>query len=492
MKSFNFWVIFLISFLFFESCKKNIHSQEENKKLANNMPNVIFILADDLGYADLGCYGQKHFRTPNIDELANSGMLFTQHYAGSTVCAPSRSVLLTGLHTGHTPIRGNKEIQPEGQYPISDSIYTLAEMFKDAGYITGAFGKWGLGFPGSEGDPNKQGFDEFYGYNCQRLAHNYYPYYLWDNQIIDSLPGNKGYNKNEYSPDLIQEKALSFIEDNKGKPFFLYYPTTLPHAELAAPDTEIDYFKEKVTPGKAYEGYDKGPDYRKGPYGSQKDTHATYAAMIHFLDEKVGEIIQKINNLGLAENTIIVFTSDNGPSKEGGSDPEYFDSNGKLRGFKRDLYEGGIRVPLIISWPGTVPKGVKSDHISGFWDFMPTFADIVQSSSVKQVNVDGISFLPTLQNKKDQKEHDHLYWEFHEKGGRQAVRKGKWKAVRNNVLTNPSSPVELYDLSNDIGETNNISSKHLEVAREMSQLMKNSRAESPVFKFSSSTYLDSK
>lgn len=481
--------IFVISFL---GCKKEVKSRDVAMQTSNNPPNVIFILADDLGYSDLSCYGQKKFDTPHIDELARSGMTFTQHYAGSTVCAPSRSVLLTGMHTGHTPIRGNKEAKPEGQYPIADSIYTMAEMFKDAGYITGAFGKWGLGYPGSEGDPNNQGFDQFYGYNCQRLAHHYYPYFLRDNQKVDSLAGNSGHHKETYAPDLIHEKSLQFIDNNKGKPFFLFYPTSIPHAELAAPKEKVAVFRGKFSPEKAYVGNDNGPKYRKGPYESQEYPRATYAAMIHYLDEKVGEIVQKVNELGLAENTIIVFTSDNGPAREGGSDPKFFDSNGPLKGFKRDLYEGGIRVPLIVSWPGTISKKSESDHISGFWDFMATFSDITGASLDKETYQDGISLLPTLTSGTGQKKHDHLYWEFHEKGGRQAVRKGNWKAVRYNVFKNPDAPVELYDLSEDIGEKNEISSKHPEVAKEMAQLMKTSRTPSSVFKFSSETYLNSK
>ncbi|WP_194767047.1 arylsulfatase [Tamlana sp. I1] len=481
-------ITLLILFLSFINCKND---KTAPKKAKHKLPNVIFILADDLGYSDLSCYGQKLITTPNIDALADNGIIFTQHYSGSSVCAPSRSTLLTGLHTGHTPIRGNKEVLPEGQYPIADSVYTLAEVFKNAGYTTGTFGKWGLGYPGSEGDPNNQGFDQFYGYNCQRLAHHYYPYFLRSNQEVDSLLGNKGHGKETYAPTIIHEKALSFIETNKDQPFFMFYPTSIPHAELAAPEKDIAKYRGKLLPENSYKGYDEGPEYRNGPYESQKETHATYAAMIHYLDNKVGEIVKKVNDLGLTENTIIIFTSDNGPSREGGVDPEYFNSNGPLKGFKRDLYEGGIRVPLIVSWPGTIKENISTNHISAFWDFMPTFSDILGQSTLNYPT-DGISFLPTLLNQENQKQHDYLYWEFHEKGGRQAVRKGQWKAVKYNVLSEPKKPIELYDLSADLGETNDVSSKYPEITSELTKLIETSRTPSDVFQFSSETFLNSK
>lgn len=470
----------LLFFIF--SC----NNPPEDKK----MPNIIYILADDLGYGDLSCYGQEKFTTPNIDKLASQGMLFTQHYSGSTVCAPSRSTLLTGMHTGHTFVRGNKEIRPEGQYPIPDSTYTLAELTKKAGYKTGAFGKWGLGFPGSEGDPMNQGFDTFFGYNCQRLGHNYYPYHLWSNS--DSLPikENAGYLKGVYAPELIHEKTLQFIEQNQSEPFFLYVASIIPHAELAAPEALVKKYRNKYLPEKSYKGIDDGPDYRQGPYASQSEPHATFAAMIDLLDMQVGEIMNKVETLGIADNTIIIFTSDNGPHAEAGADPDYFNSNGPLRGRKRDLYEGGIRVPMIVKWPNKVNSGSKTDHISAFWDVFPTFADILNTE--KPDNIDGISFLPELlRNKKDQKKHDYLYWEFHEKGGRQAVRLDNWKGVKYNILKNPNAPLELYNLIDDLAEEKNVANQYPEIVKQIELILKEARTPSEVFTFSQGTYLGS-
>ena len=467
---------------------------ENNPELIANRsdkPNIIYILADDLGYGDLSVYGQKKFKTPHIDKLAAQGMLFTQQYSGSTVCAPSRSALMTGMHTGHTVVRGNKEVRPEGQYPIPDDTYTIAEALKKAGYATGAFGKWGLGFPGSEGDPTNQGFDTFYGYNCQRLGHNYYPYHLWSNNDSIVLTENSGKKDGQYGPELIQTQTLKFIDDNKDKPFFLFVPSIIPHAELTAPEAYMKKHRGKYPPEKAYEGVDEGPEFNQGPYRSQEETHAAFAAMINLLDDQVGEIMTKVEDLGIAENTIIIFTSDNGPHTEGGADPEYFDSNGPLKGTKRDLYEGGIRVPMIASWPGKISPNTRSDHISAFWDIFPTLSEIVDVAIPK--DLDGISFLPILlgENTK-QKTHEYLYWEFHEKGGRQAVRKGKWKAVKYNVFKNPDGPLELYDLKIDQGEENNVASKHPEVVADMETILKTARTPSDIFTFGQGTYLDSK
>ena len=334
--------------------------------------------------------------------------------------------LMTGMHTGHTVVRGNKEIQPEGQYPIPDSTYTLAEAMKKGGYVTGAFGKWGLGYPRSEGDPMNQGFDRFYGYNCQRYGHNYYPFHLWSNRDSIPLPENSGHKKGLYAPELIHKETLQFIETNKDTPFFLYVASIIPHAELAAPERYMEQYRGKYPPEKAYKGLDDGPEFNKGPYRSQQETHAAFVAMVTLLDQQVGEIIEKVDELGLADNTIIVFTSDNGPHQEGGADPEYFNGNGPLRGFKRDLYEGGIRVPMIAKWPGKISPNTKTNHPSAFWDVFATFSDIVEYEKPK--NLDGISFLPTLMgNPEKQKKHEYLYWEFHELGGRQAIRKDNWK-----------------------------------------------------------------
>jgi arylsulfatase A len=443
-------------------------------------PNIVYILADDLGYGDLSCYGQQRFATPNIDRLAGEGMLFTQHYTGCTVSAPSRSSLMTGLHTGHTPIRGNKGWNPEGQWPLPADAYTVAEMLKTNGYVTGAFGKWGLGFIDTEGDPNAQGFDEFYGYNCQSLAHNYYPDHLWHNHEKVLLHENDSGKTGAYSADLIHKAAIDFLETNKDKPFFLYYPSTIPHAELFAKDEYMEMFRGKFDPEKSYQGTDEGPNFRLGPYGSQPEGHAAFAAMIRQLDDYVGEIISKLQELELEENTIIFFTSDNGPHLEGGADPDYFDSNGALKGYKRDMYEGGIRTPMLVKWPGRVKAGSVSDHVSAFWDVMPTLAEI--SGTENPEGIDGISFLPELLGKKQDK-HEYLYWEFHEQGGKTAVRMGNWKAVRLNINKEPQGAIELYDLSTDEGETTDLAPSNPEIVAKMEELMKEAHTASEVFPF---------
>ena len=453
-----------------------------NKKTENQKPNIVYILADDLGYGDLSCYGQTHFQTPNLDKMAAEGMMFTQHYAGTTVCAPSRSSLMTGLHTGHTPIRGNKEWKPEGQWPIPDSTFTIAEMLKSAGYTTGAFGKWGLGFVETEGSPNKQGFDEFYGYNCQRLAHNYYPGHIWDNEKKVVLEENSEDKFGTYAPALIHQRALQFIEKNKDKPFFLYYPNIIPHAELLLPEENLSEFRGKFLPEKEYKGSEFGdPRFRVGGYGTQPESHAAFAAMVTLLDKQVGEVLAKLKELGLDNNTIVMFSSDNGPHLEGGADPDYFDSNGPLQGYKRDLYEGGIREPMIVWWPGKVEAGSKTDHVSAFWDVMPTVADIAGIEVPK--NIDGISFLPTLLNQNKQVEHDYMYWEFHEQGGRKALRKGNWKLVRYNFFNPEMTTTELYDLSKDISEENNLAEEYPELVKELMELMNSAHTESEVFPF---------
>jgi len=444
------------------------------------LPNIVFILADDLGYGDLSCYGQKIFSTPNIDRIAEQGMLFTQHYAGCTVCAPSRSSLMTGLHTGHTPIRGNKGWKPEGNWPLPANTFTLGKMFQSKGYTTGAFGKWGLGFIDSEGDPNLQGINEFYGYNCQGLAHNYYPDHLWHNHEKILLPENDSSRTGAYSADLIHTAALSFIETNKNKPFFLFYPTTIPHAELFAKEEYMNKFRGKLLPEKSYIGMDDGPRFRLGPYGSQPEAHAAFAAMVNQLDDYVGEILAKLTELGLERNTIVVFASDNGPHMEGGADPDYFNSNGDLRGYKRDMYEGGIRTVMLVKWPGKVKEGSKSDHISAFWDILPTFAEITGAEVTAET--DGISFLPELLGKK-QKRHEYLYWEFHEQDGKTAIRMDNWKAVRLNIDKPEITVTELYDLSKDMSETNNIADANPEMVKKLEELMKQAHKPSEVFPF---------
>ena len=467
----------IISFIF--SCESPELAIEENPK-----PNIIFILADDLGYGDLGFLGQQYIETPAIDRLAENGMFFTNFYSGATVCAPSRSAFMTGLHTGHTPIRGNTEVQPEGQRPMPDSVMTVSELMQKAGYVTGAFGKWGLGFPGSEGDPVNQGFDQFFGYNCQRYAHRYYPDYLWNNFEKVDLPGNDWTTRGDFAPDVIQERTLEFIEKNQDKPFFLFMPIVMPHAELAAPDDEIlAKYKTKFPNETAYVAKSKGADY--GPemaipaYQSQPYPHATFAAMVARIDRYVAEVVEKLDELGLSENTSIIFASDNGAHQEGGADPDFFDSNGVFRGYKRDLYEGGIRTPMIAYWPGKIKAGSESDQTFAFWDLLPTFAELAGIKPEKET--DGISFLPTLLGNAQQKIHDYLYWEFHEQGGKQAIRQGNWKGMKLQVFGAEKPVLELYDLSKDPSESTNLAAQNPEKMQELAQLMDEARTSNSQF-----------
>lgn len=444
-------------------------------------PNVIYILADDLGYGDLSAYGQGHFQTPHIDALAKKGIMFKQHYSSAPVCAPARGALMTGLHTGHGVVRGNYEVQPEGQYPMPADTFTLAKLFKNAGYATGAFGKWGLGAPGSSSEPLKMGFDRFYGYNCQRIAHHYYPYFLWNDNQREMLWGNFGMETQQYAPDLIQERALRFLETNKDRPFFLYYPLIQPHAEMLAPEKYMAKYRGKFLPESAYKGVDSGPGFRSYSYGSQANSHAAFAAMVETMDEDVGELMAKLETLGITDNTLVIFTSDNGPHQEAGHDPDYFNSNGGLRGHKRDLYEGGIRVPMIATWPGKIAAGTVTDHISAFHDVLPTMATLTGQPTPE--GIDGVSFLPTLLKEGEQRPHDYLYWEFHEQEGRVAIRKGNWKGVRYAVSKDANSPLELYDLSKDPSEKTNIAIHHADVVGELDTLIKGARTVSPVTKF---------
>lgn len=470
----------------------------EWKDSSDQKPNIIYILADDLGYGVLGCYGQQDIKTPNIDQLAAEGMLFTQHYAGCTVSAPSRASLMTGLHTGHTQIRGNtpaggnsSPYPSEGQYPISSDTYTLGKMFKESGYATGCFGKWGLGYPYSEGAPENQGFDTFFGYNCQGLAHNYYPYYLWANTDTVWLKGNEGTKTEQYAQDIIHQQALQFIKDNKDRNFFACLTYVLPHAELVNPkDSIFDMYKDQF-PETPFIGIDENhPRYKKGGYPSTPHPKADFAAMVTRLDAYVGQIVALVKQLGLDENTIIIFTSDNGPHSESGADPGFFKSSGPLRGIKRDLYEGGIRVPLITRYPGKIKSGSVTDHVCAFWDMMPTFADMTGTEI--PVSVDGISFLPILLGKQGQKQHDYLFWEFHEQGGKMAVRKGNWKGIRLDVNNSDKLRFELYDLSNDLQEKKNIAGQYPQVVEELNRLMDKSHIPSPVWPFAMETTITSK
>ena len=468
------------------SVNQSCNSSSQSEK--NNQPNIVYILADDLGVGDLGCYGQKVIKTPNIDQLAARGIQFYNHYSGCTVSAPSRSVLMTGQHTGHTPIRDNRGGDlKEGQTPMDANSFTIAELLKQKGYATGAFGKWGLGFIGTSGDPNKQGFDEFFGYNCQVIAHRYYPQYLWHNDQKVFLPGNDWTNKVTYAADVIHNKAIEFIEKNAKKSFFLFYPTTIPHAELLVPDDEIfkrhsgKYDETPFTIEKAKKGAAYGPGLDIAAYCPQEQPKATYASMVERLDRNVGEIMAKLKELGIDKNTLIIFSSDNGVHKEGGLDPEFFDSNSKYRGCKRDLYEGGIKTPMLAMWPEKIKAGSTTNHISAFWDVLPTFAEIVKTNIPG--NVDGISFLPTLLASGNQNTHEYMYWEFHAMNGKQAIRQGKWKAVRLNVLIKAQTVTELYNLDEDPSETTNLASSNPEKVKEMELLMDKAHTESELFPF---------
>jgi arylsulfatase len=457
-------------------------------------PNIIFILADDLGYGELGSYGQTKIRTPNIDRLAAEGMRFTQHYSGSPVCAPSRAVLLTGLHTGHAYIRDNDEMSErgdvwhdlslEGQRPLPANTYTIGTMLQDAGYTTGAIGKWGLGGPGSSGEPNRQGFDHWYGYLCQRIAHGYYPPYLWrntekhvlENEYVyphqrlpeDADPSDPNsyepYSGTQYSMDLMAQEALDFIRRNSEEPFFLYLPFPVPHVALQVPEESLA----------EYDGaFPETPYIGDRAYLPHRTPHAAYAAMITRMDREIGRIRTLLEELGLDDKTLIIFTSDNGPTFNGGTDSEFFNSAGPLRGLKTQLYEGGIRVPLIAWWPQLVEAGSTSDHVSAFWDFLPTFAELVGTEV--PTDVDGLSLLSTLFGRSDeQARHEYLYWEYH---GRQAVRLGDWKGYRASV----DSPIELYDLAADIGETRDVANLHPDVVARIAAIMQSGRTESELF-----------
>ena len=432
-------------------------------------PNIIFILADDLGYGDLGCYGQETIQTPNLDRMAAEGMIFTDHYAGTCVCAPSRCSLMTGLHTGHTYIRGNSEVQPMGQLPLPAETVTLPKLLKQAGYTTGLIGKWGLGGPDSTGIPNKQGFDYFFGYLCQRHAHNYYPEFLFRNQERVPLgnqvkpvnpPGGVATKRVQYSSDLFTASALDFVTRNRRRLFFLYLAYTIPHANNEAKPDGMEV-----------------PSY--GPYADEDwpNPQKGHAAMITRMDADIGKLLLRLKTLGLDDKTLVLFSSDNGPHKEGGADPEFFDSNGPLRGQKRDLYEGGIRVPLIARWPGRIAAGSGTDHVCAFWDILPTCCDAAGVTPPE--NLDGLSILPSLLGKpEEQKKHAYLYWEFHEQGKKQAVRMGDWKAVRLNAAKDPNGPIKLYNLKDDLGEEENVAGKHPEIVKKMTEIMASARTPS--------------
>ncbi|HCA49585.1 MAG TPA: N-acetylgalactosamine-6-sulfatase [Planctomycetaceae bacterium] len=445
-------------------------------------------MADDLGYRELGSYGQQLIQTPYLDQLAKEGMRFTRNYSGNAVCAPSRCVLMTGQHPGHAYIRNNSEVKPEGQGPIPASTVTLAEVLGELGYVTGAFGKWGLGAPGSEGDPMVQGFDRFFGYNCQRHAHSYYPDYLWSNtkrvQLDNNppVPGHAGFSKGvdplnpksyekfkgkDYAPDRINEQAVEFIKQNKEQPFFLYYPTVIPHVALHVPDEELKPYLKL--------NWNDPPFVRDGGYGYTPHftPRAAYASMITRLDRRFGNVLQTLEELGLSENTIVIFTSDNGTThlkKE--VDYDFFKSVGELRGLKGSLFEGGIRVPLIVKWPGRIQHGTTSDVVTGLEDWLPTLLDLLGASKEIPKGVDGISIAPALLQG-EEIEREFLYREFSGYGGQQAVWLRDWKGIRPRILRKNDQPlkIELYNLREDPSESEDIAVKHPEIVAEIRAIM---------------------
>ena len=486
---------------------------KENRPSGSGLPNIVFILADDLGYGDLGCYGSEFIETPNIDALAGSGMLFTQHYSGSPVCAPSRCVLLTGMHTGHAPIRGNDEWRErgevwdyramiadstlEGQRPLPEETMTIARILQSGGYATGMIGKWGLGAPHTHSIPNRMGFDFFCGYNCQRQAHTFYPVHLYlDEKRLplgnDTIaPGTKldpgsnpmdpgsydDFRLQTYAPEVMFDEMIRFLDREREGPFFLYWASPIPHVPLQAPQDWVDYYVEKFGDESPYTG-DQG-------YFPARYPRATYAAVISFLDEQIGKLIEKLKKDGLYENTLIMFTSDNGPTYTGGADTRWFNSAGpfgeELGRGKGYVFEGGIRVPLVASWPGKIEAGSRSDHISSFQDLLPTLCEI--SGTEIPGGKDGISYLPELLGSGEQKEHPYLYWEFPAYGGQQAVRKGPWKAIRSDILKGKME-IRLFNLDKDINEQEDVASAHPELVREMEVIMHDARHSPQIERFS--------
>ncbi len=449
-------------------------------------PNIVYILADDLGYGELGSYGQTKIKTPHLDRLAAEGLRFTQHYSGSPVCAPSRCTLLTGKHTGHCLVRDNYELggfaddEERGQLPLPPGAFTLGRMLQNQGYATAAIGKWGLGGPGSTGIPNEQGFDLFYGYLDQKQAHNYYPTHLWRNTAWDTLrnayfhPHQKlegdendpasyePYKGQDYAADLMADEAVQFIRDHKDRPFFLYLPFPIPHVALQVPDEELAQYDGafEETPYKGEKGYLPHPR-----------PLSAYAAMISRMDAHIGRIMALLDELGLDDNTLVMFSSDNGPTYAGGVDAAFFESAGPLREMKGSVYEGGIRVPMIARWPGRIAPGATTDHVSAFWDVVPTLAEI--TGATPPADIDGVSFLPTLLGQGEQAPSSELYWEYHGRNwnGAQAVRLGDWKGVRHGGHDDPNAPIELYNLATDIGEQHDVAAEHPDVVAQIKAIM---------------------
>lgn len=441
---------------------------KENKEIRvpNIKPNIVFILADDMGYNELGCFGGNVIETPNIDNLARGGMIFTNHYCGSNLCAPSRCTLITGKHTGHSTIRDNKALPFEGNEPIKAEEVTVAELLKSAGYKTGAFGKWGVGYPGSEGAPTRQGFDQFYGYNCQRHAHDYFTTYMRQNDDSVTINENITNPFTIYSPVSIENEALKFIEKNKNNPFFLYFAPTLPHGPYHQPDDSLLAYYEKKT------------GITKGIAHEEDFSVPKYAAMSTRLDMEVGKIVAKLKALNLLNNTLIIFASDNGTALKPDED-SFLQTGGQLHGRKSEAYEGGIKSPFVAYWEGKITPGTKSDHISAFWDFLPTCAEIVNVK--KPENIDGISFLPTLLGEtENQIEHEYLYWERNQY---KAIRRGDMKAVvkYENQIQEPI--VEIYNLRKDPYEKTDVASSMPELKEEFLKLAETAHIESPIFPF---------
>lgn len=489
------------------------------EKTSSPSLNIIYVLADDLGYGELGCYGQKLIETPNIDKLAQEGMVFTNYYSGSPVSAPARCVLLTGKHSGHSGIRGNDEREErgnvwdflevekdstlEGQQSLPEGSLTFVSLLQQKGYKTGAVGKWGLGAPGTESLPGDHGFDFFYGYNCQRQAHTYYPYHLYRNEqreylgnetpvpntMLDSgadpydMASYAKYTSNIYSPDKMQEEAMTFIKENKNAPFFLYYATPLPHVPIQAPQRLVDHYVKKFGDEKPYEG--------QAGYFPTRYPHAGYAAMVTYIDEKVGELVNYLKENNLYDNTMIIISSDNGPTFNGGSDSSWFNSGGPFRSEygwgKCFLKEGGIRVPLIVTWKDGIKAGTTSDFMCVSYDMFATISDLTGVEGIPET--DGISLVPTLTNKGIQRKHDYLYWEFMDLDGQQAVRFGNWKGIRNQVKKG-NGDIELYNLDTDIQELNNVASQHPEIVRRMEEIMKEEHI-TPFYKIFRVDLLDS-
>ena len=433
-------------------------------------PNIVFVLADDMGIGDLGCYGQKKIKTPNIDQLAEKGLLFTNHYSGSTVSAPSRCCLLTGKHTGHAYIRGNKGIKSEEGFfdlHLPEEEVTVAEVLKEKGYATMCVGKWGLGGPHTTGSPVRKGFDYFFGYLSQGAAHRYYPEYLYENEDKVML------NKKVYSHFLIMEKGLNFIRENAHHPFFAYFAITPPHADLDYPDL-----------GQYEDAFPETPfinNKQKG-FKTQMKPKAAYASMVSEIDKNVGQIIRLLKEKGIWENTIFIFSSDNGVHCVGGHEPDFFDSNGPYRGYKRDLYEGGVRAPFIVNWPKMIKEKKTVEHITAFWDFLPTVTELVGAEKVK--GIDGISYLPLLIGNGDvARNHEYIYYEFYEQGGKQSILKDGWKLVRLNMSKPGELQEELYYLPDDVGEEKNLIRQNSQKADELRKLAMKARTESEYFKW---------